>query len=440
MHAASIKRHSLSKSLGPGCSTTGLTLAGVSLLRQTVQGFVPRGELEIRWLLEQAYGSGLDTDRIVKGIGAIAHALNANRLGQAMIRTLLLDLTELDWAGAARLAQADNALEKFDPNQLRDERGRWAANGNAPVSTHAASGMLPRLSRSPLRLVSAQPENAPAGEPQQPADELGNPANSSLDDPEDEPWVRLPPGQRIDELGDLLEWTANAKPEEAPIIRGEIRRLYYDRGDTTGGNALNLALTNGLEADGTAERAAILNQFEPYTREDPSRAAMDNLGLTLGVGFGHDLAEALAGTPTTQWLDPDRGGHLFSSYFWGETPAVSRGTLLHEARSPRLASNFPIIDDEKAGVIIGTKTLDLAATGYQVGRRLRQVVNGYVKDIAEFNGETWGGVEIKSEEIKTRRLDLIIPRFSGNDAQWAILRSAIARAEKRGVHLQITEF
>jgi hypothetical protein len=432
MHAAAPRRFSLSKSLGLDCTEDGLTLAGVPLLRRTVRGFMPREELEIRWLLERAYGSALDTGPVIKGIKTVARALNEDQLGHAAIRALLLDLHELDWASAARLAQADDALAKFDPNERRDERGRWAANDNAPNTLHTPNGLPPNLSRSPLHLVGARPSDT--------VDEAPSRAATLSDDPEAEPWVTLPPGKRIDELGDLLEWVANARPEEAPIIRGEIRRLYYDQGDKSGGNALNLALTDALEATSPAERADILERFEPYTREDPSRAAMDNLGLSLGAGLGHDLAAALAGAPATQWLDPDRGGTLFSNYFWPEMRPTQRGVLLHEARTPRLVSNFPVIDDERAGLVISTKTIDLSSTGYQVERRLRQVVDKYVRQVAEFDGKEWGEVKIKPEDIRDRRLDLIIPRFSGTESQWRILRSAISRAQARGVDLKITEF
>ncbi|MDB5361711.1 MAG: hypothetical protein JWO51_3008 [Rhodospirillales bacterium] len=432
MHTVAARRFSLSRSLGLDCTTDGLTLAGVPLFRRTMRGFMPRDELEIRWLLERAYGPALDLGRILKGIKTIARALNEDQLGQASIRALLLDLPELDWASAVRLAQADEALAKFDPNEPRDEQGRWAANGNAPAAVHAPHGLPPKLSRAPLHLVSARPNDA--------ADEARLHADTSSDDPETAPWVILPPGKRIDELADLLEWVANAEAEEAPIVRGEIRRLYYDHGDTSGGNALNLALTDALEATSRAERAAILERFEPYTREDPSQAAMDTLGLTLGVGVGRDLAAALEGAPAAQLLAPDRGAILFSTYFWREMGPVERGALLHEARTPRLASNFPIIDDERAGLVISTKTIDLSTPGYQNENRLRQVVSKYVKQLSEFNGGKWDSIEIKYEDIRAKRLDLIVPRHFSTESQWRILRNAASRARDRGVDLKITEF
>jgi hypothetical protein len=83
-----------------------------------------------------------------------------------------------------------------------------------------------------------------------------------------EPWASFPDDDRIDELGDFLEWIANAKPEEEPVIRSEIKRYYYDHGDKKGGDALNQALREALVATDLPEREAILNRYERYTQED----------------------------------------------------------------------------------------------------------------------------------------------------------------------------
>jgi hypothetical protein len=83
-----------------------------------------------------------------------------------------------------------------------------------------------------------------------------------------DPWVTFEDDDRIGELGDFLEWIANARPEDAPTIEGEIKRYYYDNGDKDGGDALNQALREALVATDLAERAAILDRYERYTQED----------------------------------------------------------------------------------------------------------------------------------------------------------------------------
>lgn len=80
------------------------------------------------------------------------------------------------------------------------------------------------------------------------------------------PWASLPDGDRDDELGDLLEWIANATPGDMLDIVSEIRRHYYKTGDREGGDALMQALRNAMKATSMAERETILARYEPYTR------------------------------------------------------------------------------------------------------------------------------------------------------------------------------
>jgi hypothetical protein len=96
--------------------------------------------------------------------------------------------------------------------------------------------------------------------------------------------VVLPPGQRNDELADLLEWIANAKPGDEERIRAEIRRNYYDLGDKSGGDALNSALNNvlgpGIEYK---DRQRILDAIGPYSFSSESDEQTINALTAAGV-------------------------------------------------------------------------------------------------------------------------------------------------------------
>ncbi|GGF17820.1 hypothetical protein GCM10011611_24590 [Aliidongia dinghuensis] len=414
MHAVALRRFRLAKGFGLDCTADGLTLAGVPLLRRASRGFVPRDDLEIRWLLERAYGATVDADRVAKGLDAVAQALNEAQPARAMIQALLLDLPELDWTGAARLARAEDKLAKFDPDEPRDERGRWVANGNDAVPARSLHGLPPKLSRSPLRLVSAGPEeDGLHGDPSH-AEAL----QAALDA---EPWVSLPPGERIDELGDLLEWVANAKPEEAPVIRGEIKRLYYDYGDTAGGNALNLALSDALEATSLADRADILKRFEPYTREDPAQAAL--LGQLLVSAALHSAPQP----PTLRIPDP-----VPPSEDW-RLPPVARGDVIHETYGANLPHGFPVIDKQLVRRITSIKSIDLNAATYQSELRLLRQLNRYVDRLANFKGTKWGQKEVWPDSTVRRELALVIPSGSGSAAQRAAIAAAKSRAQKLGI-------
>lgn len=85
-------------------------------------------------------------------------------------------------------------------------------------------------------------------------------------------------------MGDLLEWIANSRPEDELAIRKEIKRLYYDVGDTHGGDAMNRALSDVLESGGNRqEREGVFDEYDAYTRADPAEVAMFGRNLLTGA-------------------------------------------------------------------------------------------------------------------------------------------------------------
>ena len=107
-------------------------------------------------------------------------------------------------------------------------------------------------------------------------------------------WVRLPPPPhtRIDELADLLEWIANAKPEDEATIRAEINRYYFKTRGGSGHRDLQSWLSVMVSGRGTTKetRQKILNIIEKYSWNDPADVA----GVTEIV---NDLPGVAAGLP-----------------------------------------------------------------------------------------------------------------------------------------------
>jgi hypothetical protein len=151
-------------SLGLSCSERGLDLAGVPLLVRVQDSFSPRSDTEIRALIGHAYRGEIDPNGLMGGLAVIAGALNHGELTRAMIAAVLLKLPELDWDGAVRIAQAENALAKFgfDPNERRDWRGRWTADGDmrsSPANDHfRAPGRVDGLVQHTLRPILPFPD------------------------------------------------------------------------------------------------------------------------------------------------------------------------------------------------------------------------------------------------------------------------------------------
>ena len=110
---------------GLSCTSAGLSLAGVPLLRKTDSGFTPRLDNEVERLIRAVGGGEVDSAALSRSLDIIARALNRGDLAYAMTAAVLTRLPELDWSAAARLAHAEEQLAKYDPNQPRDWHGRW---------------------------------------------------------------------------------------------------------------------------------------------------------------------------------------------------------------------------------------------------------------------------------------------------------------------------
>jgi hypothetical protein len=115
--------------LGVSCAAEGLALAGVPLLAKGAGGFRVRPAAEVETLLRRAYASREPGAAVLPGLTKIADALNRGDVVQAMIRAVHLRLAELDWDAAVRLAQANDNLAKYSPDQPRDWHGRWTDGG-----------------------------------------------------------------------------------------------------------------------------------------------------------------------------------------------------------------------------------------------------------------------------------------------------------------------
>jgi hypothetical protein len=116
---------------GLSCTPDGVALAGVPLVRKTPAGFVPRTAADIASLLKSAYGD--QPMALQSRLSAITQALNRGDFATAMIAAVHTRTPELTAEAAARLVQADQELAKYNynPEEPRDERGRWTRDGSA---------------------------------------------------------------------------------------------------------------------------------------------------------------------------------------------------------------------------------------------------------------------------------------------------------------------
>jgi hypothetical protein len=130
---------------GLTCTSEGVCLAGVPLLHRTSAGLAPRPMDELTALMKSAYGQAIDPARSYPGLDVIAQALNRGDIGRAMVAAIHLRLPELSAEGAARIGFTDDALNKYDSSEPRDERGRWTSGGGSSPNAPAKPAKRERL-------------------------------------------------------------------------------------------------------------------------------------------------------------------------------------------------------------------------------------------------------------------------------------------------------
>ena len=197
----------------------------------------------------------------------------------------------------------------------------------------------------------------------------------------------LPPGEYIDELRDFLEWLFNAKPEEEMAIRGEIKRLYYDVGDTFGGNALNAVLSDVLEYGADKEwRQGLLDSYASYAKTDPALMGIIHSATTgLILANPRTAAEAAEIAPASATELPEG------------SPATSSsrgGRLGSPATRAQIAAIRAKLENEDLTVIHGGGLPEEYIPGPVPGTR-----GGTFVDITAVNNET--GVTTRIQTIDT---------------------------------------
>jgi hypothetical protein len=187
------------RNLGLACTDDCLPLGHTSLIERHDGRFVVRTRDEIERLLKCAYDGELPLDRLMSGLARVASALNANDQCLARIAAVHLQIPDLASTAVRGALAAEDSLIKY----ARDE-GSGAANWNPAL--HPRTGTPPNpgwfaptdgASHDPSRVRLARNDD-----PTRRADA----SPGSVDNR-----VHLPPAKRIDELGDFLEWLANAK-------------------------------------------------------------------------------------------------------------------------------------------------------------------------------------------------------------------------------------
>ena len=413
------------QSLGLSCDADGLFLGPTPLLQRSAsRGFAPRPQAELERILARGFGVGVWLDRLMPGLVAVSSALNADNLCGARIAAVQLRIPDLPDV----LTRLDMQLE--DIQLSLDRVSKTTAAGDWDPAEHPRTGTPPNPGWF-----------APTGDD---GEFDGALRPTLVSDNSNGGRLHLPSGDRNDEIGDLLEWIANAKLEDVQGINSEIDRLFYQVGDFQDANALHHALATVLANPDDATRQQVLEDYEPIThRDNPSAGADLTTDIALDALFGPALRPAERGASAAEAAtEGAEASEEAASEVW-KLGWAARGSQIEEALTAdapetRLPPNFPVIDQWADGVATSIKSIDLNAGTYQDATRLTYRINDYIGKLADFDGASFAGTTV--ENIEGRVLNIAIPKGSMTAVQKSAFDTAAHRAQEVGVILKITPF
>lgn len=147
---------------GVYCGEEGLYLGSAALIEQQDGRYFVRREDELAALLEAAYGPGHDVAELLARLRLVASSLNQANLAAAMIGAVHLRLEEMAEDGIKRVTRTESLLRaNFNPDQRRDDHGRWTAEGSPREGETDTTGhpalmpaqeLLPFFARPPFFL------------------------------------------------------------------------------------------------------------------------------------------------------------------------------------------------------------------------------------------------------------------------------------------------
>jgi hypothetical protein len=399
--------------LGLACSDNGLFIGRTPLIERRNGHFVVRHQQDIERLLGCAYRSEVRADRLMSGLGSVARALNANDQCLARIAAVHLRVLDVPDRAARDAMEATDVLIKYARDEGASDGSDWNPTLHPRTGTPPNPGWFAPTSGSGESLPVRSAQNV---DTKQQSDALESVALDRL---------ILPPAYHNDEIVDLLTWIRNAEPKDAQAIEAEIKRQFYDRGDTSAGNALNAELHGvlGIERKDRERIQDAIGPYSQYERDDEETESWISFGILL-LSLIPPLAEAEAAAVIWR-LKPWIRGWYFDALF--------RDNSLHPFS--RTIDNF-----SSEGVATSIKSLDLNAGTYQDFGRLTWRLNKYVDDLDKYQGTTWGGDYINNSDITARKLLIVVPRNSrGSNSARAAIEDLRARAKKLGIDLAIFE-
>lgn len=455
--------------LGLSCMASGLSLAGVPLLRKSETGFSVRPIAEIEALLGAAYGSDVTATSLLPGFAAVARALTRGHVAHAMTVAVLTRLPELNWDAAARLARTENRLRKYNRFEPRDRDGRWTIGDGADddesssdlVDPGPANDLLDPHQKTRLFSQDGSQREDMEGELsgssplERKYDELGpvELADQAIrfGDRLGRGGQNLSPEERQEALAEyyflesrVLFWQSYAnKPLEADAnLKSAAMSLFFgaqNAGIVSVKQVPYSMLTVALDAMALDDSQPGLPLRRPPPLTGMEHESVPGAGRSRSEDFGGFPEELLpkdTATGVVRYADLDlpwEGGVGPRGLAWEKNRA---GRYPEVRRLDTWSKTFDGIDDA-SGEAISEKTLDsLTYTYASKPQNIYSKTKGYIDEVADYkNRGIWR--DIDPSQIRSRTIELAIPDYT-SPAQWRVFSKAVEYGRQRGVKVNIT--
>lgn len=455
--------------LGLSCTSAGLALAGVPLLRKTEIGFVPRPAPEIASLIESAYG--VDPTRLRSSLSVIAQALNCGDVARATITAILTRTPELSREASAQLANVEEGLTKYNADEPRDWHGRWTREeAAAPASTATSAGGEAANQEADTAGLQILYLNQDAADWQS----LITPAASTMsDDATDGGASRNPASleqafeRKYDDLGPIDfakqviqfgDWLGregkNLSQAESEQARSEYSFLQdrlsfwltYDyKPAIAHANLLSAALilyqgaiNGGIAQAGELPRSMVdvgggvwaFDNIPPHIRPAPEPAVEKPPPRSVFVpkeiaGLGTVVENNKVGIKWNEGIKDQ--GRPFEIYYGKQNPDTTE-----------LRPNSKTFDflNEMTGEAVSLKALNtLSVTYIKSPQKVYSRLKSYIDEAADY--EPRRDSDVEPAKIESKTLQLAIPEYTSS-TQWRYLFQAIIYGKERNVRIVIT--
>ena len=445
--------------LGLSCTPSGVSLAGVPLLRRAQAEFVPRPASEVALLLKTAYGK--DLPGLQSRLGAIAQALNSGDFALAMIIAVHTPTPELSQEAALRLANADEALTKYNynPDEPRDWHGRWTRDGSAGQTTTAASGIDSGPQDNNLHVSDQRQrvaENAPATATDATALSDGDGEPTSLEQAFERKYDDLGPADFAKEVIQFGDWLGRAGGSLSPAEMAHALAEYsfiqnrlsfwlnYDyKPPMAQGNLLSAALT--------LYQGAVIGGFaRPGHLPESMLVVAGTASLFSGNSperpYKKPTVEEAPGAPLQEPKEVERFGPIVNNsdvkIIWRKGIEEQGEPLENylKTEDPELvqlapkATTFDLFRPT-SGEAISAKAMNTLSVGYvKKPQSIYNEVKGYVDDVLDY--ERVKQSDLDPAVIVSKSVYVAIPEWT-SPTQWRHLIRAIIYGKDNGVSVVI---